>query len=79
MAHEPSVEVACYTVVAERVGAVGCDVDVDHPVAFEMIVFSGRLSHRSVVGENDDSRVVGTDTYLVLSANHAEGVDTAQT
>ena len=75
---EPGVEVACHAVVGEGVGAIGRDVDVYHPVAVEVVVFSRWRAHDRLFGQHDDAIVVGAHANLVFSAYHAERVDTAQ-
>ena len=70
--------VACHTIVAQRVSSVGGDVDVDHPVAFQMVVFGSRCSDNSVVGQYDDATMVVAHANLVLSTDHTEGVDAAK-
>ena len=43
-----------------------------------MIVFGGRLSYRRVVRQNDNTGMVITYSYLILSANHSKGVHAPQ-
>ena len=76
--HQPGIEVARHTVMAERIGPVGRDVDFNHPVALEMVILGGRHAHDSVVGQHDDAGMVGADTYLILGAYHAEALHAAQ-
>ena len=76
--HKPCVEVACYTPVAESVGAVGGDVNLYHPVALKVVIFGGGLAHRSVLGQHDDAVVARAYTYLVFGTYHAEALYAAQ-
>ena len=76
--HEPCVEVACHTPMAESVGAVGRDVDLNDPVALQVVIVGCGLSHGGVVGEHNDAVVAGAHANLVFGADHAEALDAAQ-
>ena len=78
LTHEPSVEVTSHTVVAERISAVGGDVNVYDPVAFKVIVLCCRLTDGSVLGKDDDAGMVIADANLILCTNHSIRVDAAQ-
>ena len=76
--HKPCIEVAGHTVVTQGISTVGGDIDINHPITFKMVVFSGWRAYDSIVGEYDDTAVVIAYADLVFSANHAEGVDASQ-
>ena len=60
------------------VSAVGGDIDLDEPVALETVVFGCGRAYDSVGGQHDDAIVAGADAYLVLSTDHAVGLDATQ-
>ena len=76
--YEPCVEVARHAPVRQCVGTVGGDVHLYQPVALQVIVFSGRSTHLSVLGQHDDTGMVGADANLVLCANHAAALHATQ-
>ena len=78
VALEPSVQVACHTPVAECVRAVGCDVNLDNPVALQVIIFGCGLAYRCVFGQYYDAVVACANAYFVLGANHAKALNAAQ-
>ena len=75
---QPSIQVAGNTPVGKCISTIGGDVDFDHPVALQMIIFSSRCSHHSVVGQHDDAIVRSSDANLVLGTNHAQALMTTQ-
>ena len=75
---QPGVEVARHTIVAQGIGAVGGKIYLYHPVALQMVIFSGRLPHRGVVGQNDDAIMARTHAYLILGTNHAQRLHAAK-
>ena len=78
VALEPSVQVACHTPVAECVRSVGCDVNLDNPVALQVIIFGCGLAYGCVLGQYDDAVVACANAYFVLGANHAKALNAAQ-
>ncbi len=76
--HKPCIEVAGHTVVTQGISTVGGDVDINHPIAFKMVIFSGWRAYDSIVGEYDDTTVAIAYADFVFSTNHAEGVDATQ-
>ena len=79
MAVEVCGQIACHTVVACGVDAVGGEVHLHHPVAFEVEIFSGGgTGLRCALFRDDDDAVVGgAHSDLVLGAYHAERFHTA--
>ena len=74
----PGIQITSHTIVRQRIRAVGGNVNLYHPVAFQMIVFSRRLTHRSVFRQYDDTVVRGTHTDFVFCANHTQRLNAAQ-
>ena len=62
----------------QGIRAVGGDVNLDEPIALQVVVFSRGLSHPCVVGQHDDSGMVSTNTYLVLCTYHSAALNAAQ-
>ena len=52
---QPCIEVACHAPMAQGIGAVSRDVNLDEPVALQMVVFCSRRAHHSVVRQYDDA------------------------
>ena len=75
---QPGIKVAGDTPMAQRIGTVGSDVDLDEPVALEMIVLGCRCSHHGIFRQHDDSCMRSADADFVLSTNHAQALITAQ-
>ena len=50
---QPSIEVTSHTIVTERIGTIGSDVNLDEPVALQVVVLSSRLTYRSILREHD--------------------------
>lgn len=59
---QPGIQVAGYTPVTERISTVGCDINLDEPVALQVIILSSRLTYRSIFREYDDA-VVRADLH----------------
>ena len=76
--HQPGIEVAGHAPMRKRIGTVGCDVNLNEPVALQVVVFSGRLSYGSIFGEHDDTVVRGSHADFVLRTNHAEALHAAK-
>ena len=77
MASEPGREVAGDAVVRCCVDAVGGQIDLEHIVVLELVVFGGGGAGSNLVGDDDDAVVRGADADLILGANHAERLDAA--
>ena len=75
---QPGIQVAGYPPVTERISTVGCDINLDEPVALQMVIFSSRLTYRSIFWEYDDAVVRGTYTNLILSTDHTQALYTAE-
>ena len=75
---QPGIEVAGHTPVAECIGTVGSDVNLDEPVALQVIVLGSRLTNRCILWEHDDTVVRSTHTDFILSADHTQALYTAQ-
>ncbi len=75
---QPGIEVACHTPMTECIGTVGCDINLDEPVALQVIVLSSRLTHRCILREHDDTIVRSTHANLILSTDHAQALYTAE-
>ena len=75
---QPGIQVAGYTPVTERISTVGCDIDLDEPVALQVIILSSRLTYRSIFREYDDAVVRSTYTNLIFSTNHTQTLYTAE-
>lgn len=46
---QPGIEVAGYTPMTERIGTVGSDVNLDEPVALQVIILGSRLTNRCIL------------------------------
>ena len=75
---QPGIEVAGNTPMTQCISTVCRDVHLDEPVALQMIIFCGRLTNRSILRQYDDTRVVGTNTDLVLCTYHTTGIHATQ-
>ena len=76
--NQPGIQIACYTIVAQGVGAVRRNINVYHPIAFKVIIFSGRSALYRLIGQYDNAIMRGTDAYFVFSANHTVALNTTQ-
>src|SRR5574344_1810801 len=76
--HQPCVEVSSNTVMRQCVSTIGCNIDFDDPVAFEMIIFRCGHTHLGRLRQNDNAGMIGAYTDFILSANHAEAFDTTK-
>ena len=76
--HKPGIQVACHAPMREGISTVGSDVHLNQPVALQMVIFGGRLTHRSVFGQYDDTIVTVAHTDFVFSTNHAEALHATQ-
>ena len=75
---QPGIEVASHTPVAECIGTVSSDVNLDEPVALQVIVLGSRLTNRCILREHDDTVVRSTHTDFILSADHTQTLYTAE-
>ena len=75
---QPGIEVASYTPVAECIGTVGSDINLDEPVALQVIVLGSRLTNRCILREHDDTVVRCTHANLILSTDHTQALYTAE-
>ena len=75
---QPGIEVASYTPMTECIGTVGSDINLDEPVALQVIVLSSRLTHRCILWEHDDTVVRCTHANLILSTDHTQALYTAE-
>ena len=69
-------EIARDAVDAQRIGAVGRDLDIDHRVIEAQRLHGGR-AHRPVTLDFDDAVVLVRDEQLTLRAQHRLGFDAA--
>ena len=75
---QPCIEVASHTPVAECIGTVGSDVNLDEPVALQVIVLGSRLTNRCILREHDDTVVRSTHTDFILSTDHTQTLYTTE-
>ena len=75
---QPGIEVAGHTPVAECIGTVGCDINLDEPVALQVIVLGSRLTYRCILREHDDTVVRCTHANFILSTDHTQALYTAE-
>ena len=75
---QPGIEVAGYTPMTECIGTVGSDINLDEPVALQVIVLGSRLTYRSILWEHDDTVVRCTHANLILSTDHTQALYTAE-
>ena len=78
IALQPGIQVACHTPVAQSVGTVGGNVNLNQPVALQVIVLGSGCTHYSVLGQYDDTVVTGTNANFVLGTNHTVALYAAQ-
>ena len=78
IALEPSIKVASHTPMTQGIRTVGCNVNLNHPVALQMIVFSSRLTNGSVFGQHDNAIMTCAHANLVLGTNHAKALNATQ-
>ena len=65
-------QVAGHAVVRRCIDAVRRDVDLQHVVRLDLIVFRRGQAHGRVSGQDDDAVVARTDADLIFGADHAE-------
>ena len=75
---QPGIEVASHTPVTECIGTVGSDINLDEPVALQVIVLGSRLTHWSILREHDDTIVSSAHANLILSTDHTQALYTAE-
>ena len=75
---QPRIKVASHAPMREGIGTVGGDVNLNEPVALQVIILSGGRTYDCILGQNDDAVVTGANTNLVLGTNHTVGFDAAQ-
>ena len=56
----------------ECVRTVGCDVNLDNPIALQVIVLGSRLTNGSVLWQHDNAVVSCAHAYLVFGTNHTK-------
>ena len=65
-------QVAGHAVVRRCIDAVRRDVDLQHVVRLDLIVFRRGQAHGRVSGQDNDAVVARTDADLIFGADHAE-------
>ena len=76
--HQPGVQVACHAIMTKCIGMVSCYVNLDKPVAFQLVIFGGRLANLSVGRQNDDAVVSRSHANFVFCTNHTKAFNAAQ-
>lgn len=75
---QPCIKVACHSPMRQRIGSVGCDINLYQPVAFKIIVFCCRCSYYCIFWQNDNAVVAYAHSNLVFSTNHSARLNAAQ-
>ena len=78
IALQPGIQVACHTPVAQSISAVGGDINLNQPVALQVVVLCSRCAHYSILGQYDNTVVTGTYANLVLGTDHTVALYAAQ-
>ena len=78
IALEPCIQVACHTPVTQSVSTVSGDVNLDKPVALQIVVLSSRSSYYCILRQNNDTIVTCAHANLVFSADHTVTLYTAE-
>ena len=73
-----SIEVTRHTPVRTSVRVVRRDVHLNHIVALQTVVLSGRRTHHSILWQHDDAVMTRAHTNLILGTDHAVRLDATQ-
>ena len=76
--HQPSIQVASHAPMRKGISTIGRDVNLNHPIALQIVIFGSRCSHHSVIGQHYDSVVAGSHANLVFGTNHSVRLDTTK-
>ena len=76
--HQPCIQVASHTPMRKCIGTVSSNINLNEPIALQVVVFSGRLSYRSILRKYDDTIMRSSHTDFVLSTDHTKAFHTAE-
>ena len=76
--YQPGIQVARHTIVAASISTVWSDIHLNQIVALQLIVFSSRRTHDSILRQHDDTIMTFTNADFILSTNHAQRLDATQ-
>ena len=69
--HQPSIQIASHTPMGKCISTVGSDVNLDDPIALQMIIFGGWSANNCIFGQDNDAIMTLANTNFVFSTNHA--------
>ena len=78
VAHQISVKVARHSPMRTSIRAIGGDVDLNQPIAFQVEISSSRHTDGGIFGQHHDTIVSVTHSDLVFRTNHAVTLDTTE-
>ena len=78
IAHQPGIQITGYTPMTQTIGTVCRDVNLDEPVALQMIILCSGCTDNCIIRQYDDTIVAGTDADLILCTDHTVRLHTTE-